>query len=188
MAGFRRWTSSVRRPPDRLRGSAWRLRGFVRLLRGFVRRLRGFVRRLRGRYVDWRYGAIDPKARIGKRGEQAAARLLRRKGLTVVAEGEADRAGEIDLIAIDRRVRKVVFVEVKTLATHKPGHPADRVDEAKQRRITHAALRYLKRKRLLGWPCRFDVIAVWWPDETPEPDRIEHYESAFESAGEGQFY
>ncbi len=167
MAGFRRLASWFRRVAERLGRFVWRLR-------------EGFV--------DWRYGAIDPEAPIGKRGEQAAARLLRRKGFTVVAEGESDRAGEIDLIAIDRRVRKVVFVEVKTHSTHKPGHPAERVDDAKQRRVTQAALRYLKRKRLLGWPCRFDVIAVWWPDETAEPERIEHYESAFESTGEGQFY
>ncbi len=140
------------------------------------------------RYVDWRYGAIDPAARVGKRGEQAAARLLRRKGLVVIAESESDRGGEIDLIAIDRKRSLMIFVEVKTLATRKPGHPAERVDENKQLRITRAALRYLKRKSLLGCKCRFDVIAVWWPSETPLPERIEHYESAFEAIGEGQFF
>lgn len=140
------------------------------------------------RYVDWRYGGIDPKAPVGKRGEQAAARLLRRKGLLIVAESESDRGGEIDLIAIDPRRKLIVFVEVKTHSTLKPGHPAERVDEAKQGRVTRAALRYLKRKKLLGWPCRFDVIAVWWPYKTAEPDRIEHYEAAFEAAGEGQLY
>ena len=142
----------------------------------------------RDRYIAWRYGAIDPAALVGKRGEQAAARLLRRKGLVVVAESESDRGGEIDLIAIDRKRSLVIFVEVKTHSTRKPGHPAERVDETKQGRITRAALRYLKRKSLLGCRCRFDVIAVWWPDATPEPARIEHYEAAFEAIGEGQFY
>lgn len=108
--------------------------------------------------------------------------------MAVIAESEADRAGEIDLIAVDRRRSLVVFVEVKTLATTKPGHPADRVDEAKQRRVTHAALRYLKRQSLLGCPCRFDVVAVWWPANTAEPERIEHYEAAFEAVGDGQFF
>jgi putative endonuclease len=140
------------------------------------------------RYLAWRFGPIDPEARIGKRGEQAAARLLRRKGLVVVAESESDRQGEIDLIAIDRRAAVMIFVEVKTLATKKPGHPAERVDENKQQRITHAALRYLKRKSLLGCKCRFDVIAVWWPDDLPQAERIEHYENAFEATGHNSFF
>lgn len=144
--------------------------------------------KIRRRYVDWRFGAIDVGAPVGKRGEQAAARLLRRKGLVVVAESESDRAGELDLIAVDQRAKTIIFVEVKTHSTTKPGHPADRVDEAKQRRVTRAALRYLKRHHLLGTTCRFDVIAVWWPGETPEPARIEHYEAAFEAVGDFQFY
>lgn len=144
--------------------------------------------RIRDHYVDWRYGAIDASAALGKRGEQAAARLLRRKGLTVVAESESDKAGEIDLIAIDGRRKLIVFVEVKTLATRLPGHPAERVDEAKQRRLTRAALRYLKRKKLLGTPSRFDVIAVWWPNDMEQPERIEHYEAAFEAAGDYQMF
>ena len=144
--------------------------------------------RLQRKYFDLRYGAIDPKARVGKRGEQAAARLLRQKGLIVVAESESDRGGEIDLIAVDRKRNTIIFVEVKTHSTTKPGHPADRVDDAKQGRVTRAAMRYLKRKHLLGMPCRFDVIAVWWPGQTPEPERIEHYEAAFEAAGDFQMY
>ena len=147
-----------------------------------------FLSQLRDRYCDWRFGTIDPDATVGKRGEQAAARLLRRKGLVVVAESESDRAGEVDIIAIDERRKTIIFVEVKTLATTKPGHPADRVDEAKQRRITRAALRYLKRKKLLGIDARFDVVAVWWPKDLAEPHRIEHYESAFDAVGDFQMY
>ena len=146
------------------------------------------ARRIRESYLDWRYGAIDPTGQIGRRGEQAAARLLRGKGLIVVAESEADRGGEIDLIACQSRPRRLVFVEVKTLSTTKPGHPAERVDAEKQARITRAALRYMKRNHLLGVPCRFDVVAVWWPHQTPRPDRIELYENAFEAAGEFQIF
>lgn len=140
------------------------------------------------RYLAWRFGAIDPLAPIGRRGEQAAARLLRRKGLAIVAEGEQDRLGEIDLIAVDHRRQLVVFVEVKTLSTSKPGHPADRVDDAKQDRITRAALRYLKRQHLLGVASRFDVVAVWWPRDQEQPDRVEHYEAAFEARGQYQMF
>lgn len=146
------------------------------------------VRAFRDRYESWRYGRIDPDALVGKQGEQAAARLLRRKGLVVVAESETDRGGEIDLIAVDRKRGQIIFVEVKTLSTSKPGHPAERVDEAKQARITRAALRYLKRQGLLETPCRFDVIAVWWPTGMTSPTRIEHYPAAFEAVGDGQLF
>ena len=147
-----------------------------------------WLNRLQHQYCNWRYGAIDPTAPVGKRGEQAAARLLRQKRLIVVAESESDRAGEIDLIALDKRKRLVIFVEVKTHSTRKPGHPAERVDEQKQGRITRAALRYLKRNKLLGMPCRFDVIAVWWPTDCEEPEDIQHIEAAFEAANAFQMY
>ena len=158
------------------------------------------------RLVHWldqkRFGAIDPTAPLGARGEQAAARLLRRKGLRIIAVNESDRAGEIDLIAIDRKTRTIIFVEVKTLRRQPPSgirggessadasqdHPADRVDERKQRRITQAALRFLKRRGLLGSACRFDVVAVWWPEDTADPAYIQHIEHAFEASGEFQMW
>ena len=146
------------------------------------------LRRLAKRWDDWRYGTVDPDAPLGRRGEQHAARLLRRKGVLIVAESESDRGGEIDLIAVDKRSRTIIFVEVKTLRTTRPGHPAERVDENKQARITRAALRYLKRRGLLGTPCRFDVVAVWWPAGSDEPTRMEHYEHAFEAAGDFQMW
>jgi putative endonuclease len=147
-----------------------------------------YAHQLHSWYADRRYGGIDLSAPVGKRGEQAAARLLRQKGLVVVAESESDRGGEIDLIAVQRSTKTIIFVEVKTHSTQKPGHPAERVDEVKQGRITRAALRYLKRKRLLGIACRFDVVAVWWPDGHRQPEKIEHYEAAFEAVGDFQFY
>jgi putative endonuclease len=153
-----------------------------------IDRFAGPLRSLAERYDRWRYGTVDPDAPIGRRGEQEAARLLRRKGLLVVAQSESDRAGEIDLIAADKRSKSLIFVEVKTLQTTRPGHPAERVDETKQARITRAALRYLKRRGLLGTPCRFDVIAIWWPKGQPHPQRIEHYEHAFEAAGDFQMW
>ncbi|KAA5544457.1 YraN family protein [Roseiconus nitratireducens] len=143
---------------------------------------------VRDRYVAWRFGRVDPDASVGRRGEQVAARLLRRKGLVVVAENESDWAGEIDLIAADRKTRALVFVEVKTLQSHRPGHPADRVDAEKQVRLTRAALRFLKRRQMLGTPCRFDVIAVWWPVDQDQPSAVRHYEHAFEAAGDFQFW
>ena len=150
--------------------------------------MKGLLIQLQNSYRDWRFGRIDPGAPIGRQGEQAAARLLRQKGFVVVAESESDRAGEIDVIAADKKNRTLIFVEVKTLQTSRPGHPADRVDESKQARITRAALRFLKRRKLLGTACRFDVVAIWWPKGSSEPEKIEHYEHAFEAAGDFQMW
>ncbi|MCC9599716.1 YraN family protein [Stieleria sp. JC731] len=146
------------------------------------------IRKWMQRIDQWRFGSVDVEGPIGLRGEQTAARLLRKKGLLIIAANESDRAGEIDLIAADKKSRLLIFVEVKTLKTTKPGHPADRVDSNKQRRITQAALRFLKRRGLLGTPCRFDVVAIWWPNPASDPDRIEHYEAAFEAVGDHQMW
>lgn len=126
---------------------------------------------------------LAPKP-LGRRGEDAAARYLRKLRYTIVARGHRDNIGEIDLIAVDGRT--IVFIEVKTRTTHDAGHPADAVDEAKQQRLTRLALSYMKRHDLLEYPARFDVIAVTWP-QRGRP-QIEHFKNAFEAvAFDGMF-
>src|SRR3954466_10590843 len=117
---------------------------------------------------------------LGRRGEDAAARYLKRLGYVIVARGHRDNVGEIDLIAVDGRT--VVFIEVKTRTTHDAGHPADAVDDLKQRRLTRLALSYMKRHDLLDCAARFDVVAVTWPDPHGRP-KIEHFKNAFEAVG-----
>ncbi|MEO6812121.1 MAG: YraN family protein [Isosphaeraceae bacterium] len=119
---------------------------------------------------------------FGDRGERTAARYLRRQGLRIIVRGYRTSQGEIDLIARDGPT--LVFVEVKT---RRRGTPAEAVTAEKQRRITLTALHFLKRHNLLECPCRFDVVAILWPDghQTPE---IQHYRHAFEAVGRGQMY
>ena len=116
---------------------------------------------------------------LGRRGEDAAARYLRKLRYTIVARGHHENIGEIDLIAVDGRT--IVFIEVKTRTTHDAGHPADAVDEAKQKRLTRVALSYMKRHDLLEYQARFDVIAVTWPAQGKPT--IEHFKNAFEAVG-----
>ncbi len=123
---------------------------------------------------------------LGKRGERAAARYLRRRGYRIVAHGARDRLGEIDLVVIDRQ-RTVVFVEVKTRRAQQAGNPVEAVDPDKQRRLTRVALTFLKRHELLEQPARFDVVGVLWPRSTRRP-RIEHYRNAFEPVGRWQMH
>ena len=122
---------------------------------------------------------------LGRRGERAAARYLRRKGYRIVARSERGSIGEIDLVAVDGRV--IVFVEVKTRRSHDKGHPAEAVGPEKQQRLTRLALTYLKRHELLEYPARFDVVALTWPEGQRRPT-IEHFVNAFEAVGRGQMY
>jgi putative endonuclease len=122
---------------------------------------------------------------LGRRGERAAARFLRRRGYKIVGRSESSPLGELDLIAVDGRT--VVFVEVKTRRSHDAGHPAEAVGPDKQARLTRLALAYLKRHDLLDCSARFDVLAITWPETARKP-QIEHIRNAFEAVGKGQMF
>lgn len=119
-------------------------------------------------------------APLGRRGEAAAAKHLKRLGYKILARGDRTALGEIDIVAVDGRT--LVFVEVKTRSSHDAGRPAEAVDENKQRRLTRLALGYLKRHGLLGCPARFDIVEVTWPAQGRRP-KIEHIVGAFEASG-----
>jgi putative endonuclease len=132
----------------------------------------------------WLADRFGPKP-LGRRGEDAAAKYLKRHGYRLIARGVRSRLGELDIIAADRRT--VVFVEVKTRRSAEAGHPAEAVDMNKQRRMTRAALAYLKAHGLLDHAARFDVVAVTWPEDSRRPI-VELYRNAFPPAGRGQFF
>jgi putative endonuclease len=134
---------------------------------------------LRSALSDWWRRLRAPKP-LADRGEQAAARYLKRLGYHIIARRDRSALGEIDLVAVDGRT--VVFVEVKTRESADAGDPSEAVDAAKQRRLTRLGLAYLKRHRLLECPARFDVVAVLWPAGQRRPT-IEHFKNAFEATG-----
>jgi putative endonuclease len=119
---------------------------------------------------------------LGDRGERAAARYLRRRGLRIITRGYHTPWGEIDLVARDGEV--LVFAEVKT---RRRGTPAEAVTPEKQRRLTVAALHFLRRHKLLEQRSRFDVVAIVWADDS-QPPRIEHIRDAFDAVGGGQWF
>lgn len=135
----------------------------------------------------WRERSEQPVVgeSLGERGELVAERFLKKLRYKILARGSRNKLGELDLVALDGKT--IVFVEVKTRRSSDKGHPADAVDERKQRKLTHLALAYLKRHRLLDHSSRFDVIAITWPDEGKEP-KIEHYKNAFEATGRDSMY
>ncbi len=132
----------------------------------------------------WFRRLLGPRT-LGRRGEAAARRYLKRRGYRIVGGGERDFLGELDIVAVDRKT--LVFVEVKTRASHDAEHPAEAVDAEKQRRLTFLALGFMRRHGLLETPARFDVLAVTWPKDRRRPT-IEHFQNAFEAVGRGQMF
>lgn len=136
------------------------------------------------RVRDWFARRFSEKS-LGDRGEDAAAKFLKRQGFHILARGLDSPLGELDVIAVDGRT--VVFVEVKTRRSDEAGHPAEAIDSRKEQRMTQAALAYLKSNRLLNYAARFDVVAITWPENARQPT-IEHYKNAFSPVGTGQFF
>lgn len=101
---------------------------------------------------------MDKRHLFGKQGEQAAETHLERNGYRILARNVRTRYGEIDLVAMDRDT--VVFVEVKSRRGDGFGSPKAAVDFRKQRRISKAALSWLKKNRRMDDRARFDVVAV----------------------------
>ncbi len=126
-----------------------------------------------------------PKKSLGDRGEDAAARFLKRQGYHILARHYDSPLGELDIVAVDGRT--VVFVEVKTRRSNDAGRASDAIDQRKEQRMTQAALGYLKSNRLLEYSARFDVVAITWPENMRKPT-IEHLKNAFSAVGVGQFF
>jgi len=123
------------------------------------------------------------KKTLGRRGEEMAARTLRRKGMKILAENYRCPAGEVDLIALDPTTRRegrpetIVFVEVKTRSSGRYSPPESAVDARKQRHIRKAAHYYLSRHETEGYNVRYDIVAiVAEQDAAPE---IRHIVNAF---------
>ncbi|RZL33076.1 MAG: YraN family protein [Rubrivivax sp.] len=100
----------------------------------------------------------------GDAAEDAALAHLQRAGLRLlernyrVAAGPSRRAGEVDLIMLDRD-GTLVFVEVRARADDSHGGAAASVTLRKQQRLIYAAQHYLQRHASPP-PCRFDVVAI----------------------------
>ncbi len=111
---------------------------------------------------------------LGRRGERAAEKYLRRNGYRIVARNFRAAGAEIDLVAMDGGV--LVFVEVKTRRSRAAGAPEEAVDERKQKRMRRAAESFARRYRADDTEMRFDIIAI---DASNERLEIELLRNAF---------
>jgi putative endonuclease len=112
---------------------------------------------------------------LGIRGENFAAKFLKKIGYKIIARNYKTPIGEIDIVAQDGNT--IVFVEVKTRADNFFGQPFEAVNNRKRQKLRKLGLLYLKRqKREL--PARFDVLSIICSHNGKK--EIEHIKDAFE--------
>ena len=111
----------------------------------------------------------------GKIGEAIAVAFLKKSGYRIIEMNYRCSLGEIDIIAIEKKV--LVFIEVKSRNTDRFGLPQAAVGIKKQRKLSMLAQFYLQEKKLQQCRARFDVIAVKLNRERP---RVELIRNAFE--------
>ncbi len=117
---------------------------------------------------------------LGAAGETAAAAWLAQQGYQLLARNVRSRYGEIDLVM--RLGGVVVFVEVKSRAGVRFGHPTEAISPRKQRRLLRLAAAYLLQTGLGGCDVRFDAIAVRL-GRGGRISGIEHFPDAFQAGG-----
>jgi putative endonuclease len=123
---------------------------------------------------------------FGRRSERAAARFLRRLRYRILAVNIEDKFGEIDVLALDGET--LVVIEVRSTERTDFEKVIASVDAAKQKKLTDAVTRYLKRRGLLGRiNVRFDILAVSWPPGAKRPS-FQHIPDAFPAVGRFQLF
>jgi len=142
------------------------------------------------------HGGDGRNARIGSRGERAAAGYLVERGYRVLDRnwhsGEPEQRGELDLVL--RRRGVLVICEVKTRTGERLAHPSEAVTDEKAARLRRLAALWLRERgrRPAGRPgpwtgrrpspfvptaVRIDVVAVRMGPREPFPIlSIEHLE------------
>ena len=104
---------------------------------------------------------LAPHLHLGKRGEAAAERFLKKASFKILYRNFRSRSGgEIDLVCRDRKEQVLVFVEVKTRRNERFGPPSDAVTWRKRSRIFRAAKEWLRLLDLPDVPFRFDIVEV----------------------------
>ena len=119
----------------------------------------------------------DRRQIFGQHNEALTARHLKKQGYKIIEQNYRSKLGEIDIIAKEKGT--LVFVEVKARRTKRFGSPKAAVTRQKQRKISMAALAYLKATRQTQVAARFDVVSIDYSNAQPS---IEIIKNAFELA------
>lgn len=122
---------------------------------------------------------LTERRKVGNAGENAAAKLLKRKGYKIIERNFEAVGHEIDIIAENKNTTVFVEVKTRTLGHQNPAEPrpASSVTPEKQRKIITTA-KYFLGTHYSGKRIRFDVIEVF-VDNDKKVQKLLHLESAF---------
>ena len=101
---------------------------------------------------------VRAKDELGRRGEQVATEYLQRAGFRILDRNWRCAEGEIDIVAVERRV--LVICEVKTRSGAGFGTPAEAITRAKRSRLRRLAVRWLVAHGVLFDEVRIDVLGL----------------------------
>ena len=105
--------------------------------------------------------------------ENIAFKHLKNHNLKKVKRNFNCKAGEIDIVMIDKET--LVFIEVKYRKNDEWVSALESVTKKKQTRIIKAAQMFLlQNKRFDDWNCRFDVVSIQGDKNNPDIDWIQN--------------
>ena len=114
---------------------------------------------------------------VGKLGEKAARKFLKKRGYRIRETGFRCSRGEIDIIA--QKKDYLVFVEVRTRSSLDFGTPEESITAAKKKKLVALALTYTSTHQDFPPLWRIDVVAIEL-DDKGKTRRIELIENAVE--------
>ena len=120
---------------------------------------------------------IPSHLKTGKAGEEIAVKYLENKGYKVLDRNYNRKCGEIDIICSTNSNRKIVFVEVKTMA-NKNIRPEENITAQKQKKLIRTCQLYLLEKRIdpnLDW--QIDTVGIVI-DKNNHTASVDHMENA----------
>jgi putative endonuclease len=124
-------------------------------------------------------GQVMDRQQVGKLGEKAAQKFLKRRGYRIRETGFRCRHGEIDIIAQQKDC--LVFVEVRTKSNLDFGTPEESITQAKKEKLIASALTYTTAHQDIPSLWRIDVVAIEI-DDKGKAKRIELIENAIEQS------
>ena len=101
---------------------------------------------------------MNAKDALGRHGEDLAAEHLQQAGLRVIDRNWRCTDGEIDIVAVDRRV--LVVCEVKTRTGDRFGSPLESISRTKLKRLRRLAIRWVVAHGVLFDEIRVDAVGV----------------------------
>jgi len=116
---------------------------------------------------------------VGKLGEKAAQKFLKKRGYRIRETGFRCRHGEIDIVAQQKDC--LIFVEVRTKSNLDFGTPEESITAAKKKKLITLALTYTNTHKNLPSLWRIDVVAIEL-DDKGKTKRIELIENAIEQS------